>query len=204
MARREYSVNVLFETVEAPGSIRISFYLGSGTDLVGQVSTLGNANMRPSGNGLTNYTSPLTTGLVEKQVALKAEDAVPYLSRELRWEIEQVRPQRQPTAPLSPCPFRHTKRTSFSPCFKGTSQLTRPLMTAQLTDPARPIPASQIPSLQIAVVSSIVTYIEGGTELPRLSDTVTHFAPTAGKDGGIELQAPPPIGIKAPASLDPN
>ncbi len=89
-ARREYSVNVVFKTAEAPGSLVFSFFLGSSDEVVGQVSTFGDPNQKPTGDALTNYTAPLTAALVDKKIALRPEDAVPALTSQLRWRIQQV------------------------------------------------------------------------------------------------------------------
>ncbi len=54
----------------------------------------------------------------------------------------------------------------------------------------------------IVVVSSIVDFGSDPSKLPTVSNVLTHFAPTAGKEGGLQRNEPAPIGQPAPQSLD--
>jgi tyrosinase len=65
------------------------------------------------------------------------------------------------------------------------------------------VPASNFPSLQIAVTSAIIN--NQPNELPAISNQLTHVTPTAGKEGGLQPNDPAPVGEKAPPNLDsPN
>lgn len=44
----------------------------------------------PEANRQLNITVPLTSALVEKNVALRPEDAIPALAGELHWAVERV------------------------------------------------------------------------------------------------------------------
>ena len=59
-----------------------------------------------------------------------------------------------------------------------------------------------VPSLKVIVSSAIVDLGNDPEELPTVSNVLTHFAPTAGKTGGLQRAEPAPIGEKAPERLD--
>ncbi|KAI9791860.1 MAG: hypothetical protein M1816_003405 [Peltula sp. TS41687] len=62
------------------------------------------------------------------------------------------------------------------------------------------VPASNFPSLKIAVNSAIVN--NNANQLPEVTNVLTHVTPTAGKTGGLQPNDPAPVGNKAPANLD--
>lgn len=64
------------------------------------------------------------------------------------------------------------------------------------------VPASRLKSLKIAVTSSITEYPRDQKKLPVKRDPLTHYAPTAGKRGGLQRDEAPPVGLKAPPKLD--
>ena len=88
-ARREWTANVLFKPSEIRGPHRIRFYIGS--DLVGRLGIFTDDKPGAGGKRRMNFTLPLTPGLVNKDIALRAEEAAPALSKDLRWEIVKVR-----------------------------------------------------------------------------------------------------------------
>lgn len=155
-ARREWTANVLFKPSELRGPHRIRFYLGN--ELVGRLGVFTDDKPDAGGDRQANFTVPLTRGLVDRNIALRAEEAAPALSGDLRWEIEKV----------------------------GGGNVA----------------LESVPSLKVIVSSAIVDLGNDPEELPTVSNVLTHFAPTAGKTGGLQRAEPAPIGEKAPERLD--
>lgn len=52
------------------------------------------------------------------------------------------------------------------------------------------------------MTSSIIEASQDLTKLPVISNVLTHVAPTLNKPGGIKLDAPAPVGVKAPQAID--
>ena len=106
-ARTEWGCNLIYDNEELPGSYRINIYLnggngsGNGTvngsfpnsgsidDLVGVAPIFSKASST-SGPSIMNYTVPLTAALVEKNIQLRPEEAVPNLREQLYWTLERV------------------------------------------------------------------------------------------------------------------
>ncbi|MCJ1363187.1 hypothetical protein MMC16_002294 [Acarospora aff. strigata] len=159
-ARREWTANVLVDSHELPGSQRVLIFLGDKTEdnLVGVAGVFADQASPSNNNRFLNISIPLTDALVDKNVALRPEDAVPTLAKQLQWTVEQANPD-------------------------STSQ----------------IPTTDLKSLTIAVSSTITEFSEDKTKLPVVTDPLTHFEPTAGKEGGLQPGEKPVVGSAAPA-----
>lgn len=100
-ARREWGANVVVDKEELPGSYRIVLYLASGgqgntsapttgDQIVGVAPIFSSPQQLTDGNRYLNFTVPLTTALVEENIALAPEETVPNLADRLYWVVQRV------------------------------------------------------------------------------------------------------------------
>ena len=89
-ARREWEINIIVSPADVPGSVRILFFLGSDPKPVARAGIFADDNRNVAGDRVFNFAVPLTSALLDQNVALRAEDTVPKLTEQLRWRIERV------------------------------------------------------------------------------------------------------------------
>lgn len=71
------------------GSHRINFFLGSSNEAIARANIFKDTNDKPTSGKQINITVPITSSLVDKQVSLQPEEAVPTL-KDLRWTVVKV------------------------------------------------------------------------------------------------------------------
>ncbi len=97
-ARREWGATVEVNSEEIAGSHRILIYIGEHdknnpdaerdlANLVGVAPIFTGPEQEAERQRVINYTVPLTPALVEKNIALRAEDVVPTLADQLYWRV---------------------------------------------------------------------------------------------------------------------
>ncbi len=89
-----------------PGPHKIEFFLGSSNTVVGSAGIFTDNSADGGGNRQLNFSVPLTAALVEQNIALRPEEAVPSLAGQLRWVVTRV-----------PSPYSTPESSTTNPYF---------------------------------------------------------------------------------------
>lgn len=169
------------DSEEIPGSQKILLYVGDykenqtqnyqKEDLAGTAGVFSSQRSKGSPNRYLNISVPLTPALVDKNYGLRPKDVVSKLVDQLHWTVEQV------SFPL------------ILP-FEGSGMLkvdANHLCVQQVGGESNSnISVSSFKSLKISVSTNLAEYPDDETELPKKSSSVTYYAPTAEKKGGLK------------------
>lgn len=76
---------------DVPGPHKIQFFLGEANTVAGEAGIFTDESATGGGDRQLNFSVPLTAALVERNIALRPEEAVPSLAGQLRWVVTRVR-----------------------------------------------------------------------------------------------------------------
>ncbi|KAI9723363.1 MAG: hypothetical protein M1812_001247 [Candelaria pacifica] len=173
-ARLEWSANVLLDSDDVNGTHRILFYIGNSN----------NSNSSLSDNFRSNDTLVGVAGIFTGTTPMVLGNTMLNLTVPLTNDLvkNNIALRANDTVP------------------ELASRLY--WVVEKVQDMVNEIPPTDIKSLKIAVSSTVTQYFPNTAMLPVKSNPLTYYAPTAGKDGGLQPGEAPPVGAVAPPVLD--